>query len=98
MVQSGHYREIERISRRIDAGGNARAQQHREVTRRKGRQLGRTEARGKGVHARVNDPAGGLPADSLQNNSNSLQRNSNITAIEFQQLQQLAADNCCCAV
>jgi hypothetical protein len=32
---------------------------------------------------------GGLPADSLQNNSDSLQRNSNITAIEFQQLQTL---------
>jgi hypothetical protein len=31
--------------------------------------------------------AGGIPADSLQNNSTLLQRNSNITAIEFQQLQ-----------
>jgi hypothetical protein len=31
----------------------------------------------------------GLPADSLQNNSNLLQRNSNITAIEFQQFQSL---------
>jgi len=30
---------------------------------------------------------GGLPADSLQPNSNLLQRNSNITAIEFQQFQ-----------
>jgi hypothetical protein len=29
----------------------------------------------------------GLPADSLQNNSNSLQRNSNITAAEFRQFQ-----------
>jgi len=28
-----------------------------------------------------------LAADSLQNNSNSLQRNSNIPAIEFQQFQ-----------
>jgi hypothetical protein len=27
-----------------------------------------------------------------------LQRKSNITAAEFQQFQQLATDNCCCAV
>jgi hypothetical protein len=33
--------------------------------------------------------AGGIPADSLQSNSNSLQRNSNITATEFQQFQLL---------
>jgi TPR repeat protein len=33
--------------------------------------------------------AGGLTADSLQNNSDSLQRNSNIAATEFQQFQVL---------
>jgi len=47
------------------------------------------------VYQKGNSPnpePGGLLAGSLQNNSNSLQRNSNITAIEFQQLQGPAPD------
>jgi hypothetical protein len=37
------------------------------------------------------------PADSLQNNSNSLQRKSNITAAEFQQLQALCVSELFCS-
>jgi hypothetical protein len=41
-------------------------------------------------HAQIEGLKAVLPTDSLQSNSNSLQRNSNITAIEFQQLHQVA--------
>src|ERR1035438_7778117 len=39
------------------------------------------------VRMRSDPESGGLPADSLQDNSNSLQRNSDITATQFQQFQ-----------
>src|ERR1035437_1409089 len=54
----GHYGEIERISRWIDAGGNARTIQHRKVTRRKGKQLRRTQTLGEVGLARVGDATG----------------------------------------